>query len=277
MARLALGSAQFGLPYGISNENGIVPPELLSEILIYCQRVGISVVDTAAAYGDAERNLGKQGVDDFKVVSKFYGVSNQLEFESRLKETLKNLRLKQLYGYLAHRPTELIENVWQWDLLLKKKEEGQVGKIGYSLNFPDELHRLLDRGFTPDLVQLPFNYLDRRFEEDIRSLKELDVEVHARSAFMQGLFFSEPNSLPAFFDPVKPFLTMFQEDTASLVGTLLKFVLENKSIDKVVIGVETPQHLQEIVESIPIARSSTLPIPSLSDRILSPVNWPNLG
>jgi aryl-alcohol dehydrogenase-like predicted oxidoreductase len=183
------------------------------------------VLDSASAYGNAEEVLGKNELSHFKLVSKFLPPSEGENVENQLKQSLENLRLDHLYGYLAHRPLEVLIHPEQWEELQDFKAEGIVKKIGFSLNEPEELEKLLEKGYVPDLVQVPYNYFDRRFETAIKELKEEGCEIHTRSAFLQGLFFMDPNELPDYFAEVKPLLRQLQE-IELLNGALLKFVLE---------------------------------------------------
>ena len=53
MIKLALGTAQFGLPYGINNQYGIPKDDELYKIFLLAKQFGISVLDSAQAYGNA--------------------------------------------------------------------------------------------------------------------------------------------------------------------------------------------------------------------------------
>lgn len=272
--KIALGTVQFGLRYGISNQRGQTPIEEIKSILRYCRSVGIEVLDTASAYGDSESNLGNAGVEDFHVISKFLNNRAQQDSENQLNNTLTRLNKKKLYAYLAHRPEELLTNEWEWDFLNWKKEEKIIEKIGFSLETPQQLEVLLNAGFWPDIIQVPYNYLDRRFEKQIEYLSNKGVEIHCRSAFLQGLFFMPPNSLPSFFDPIKPFLTSLQRSAPDLNGSLLKFVLEKKFISKIVMGVESLAQLQNNLNSATDAATLNTEIPDFEEEIIIPAKWP---
>ena len=71
--QLILGTVAFGMDYGITNQEGKVPKEEVAKILEYAVENGISILDTAQAYGDAERVLGRNLVNakKFRVISKF--------------------------------------------------------------------------------------------------------------------------------------------------------------------------------------------------------------
>lgn len=71
VGRIALGTAQFGLDYGISNLGGQTSHSELQAILELASESGIDCLDTAIGYGNSEENLGRAGVDSFKVVTKF--------------------------------------------------------------------------------------------------------------------------------------------------------------------------------------------------------------
>ena len=270
--KLALGTAQFGSDYGIANKNGKTPPFEVEAILEACKRNGITVLDTASSYGKAEQVLGAIGVSEFDVISKFMPNQDATALQLQLSNTLRQLGVTCLYGYLAHRPIELLKQPWEWTLLQEEKEKGHIKKIGFSLNRPTELHQLLDRGFLPDLVQVPYNYLDRRFEADFESLKKAGVEIHTRSVFLQGLFFMAPENIPSHFDAVKPFLKEVSK-IDNLSGNLLNFVLQKQPIDKVVIGVESSVQLTNNLMSIEGATSIGVEPPLLTEDILLPMNW----
>lgn len=273
--KIGLGTVQFGLDYGISNKSGKTSKNEVKRILKLAQREGIDTVDTAFAYGDSEKILGSIGVRHFNIVSKYLPESeSKFTIDEQLKISLSNLKLKTLYGYLAHRPEDILNNFSQWDQLKKFREQGIVRKIGFSLNNPGELEILLKEGLQPDLIQVPFNYFDRRFEQITKQLHANGCEIHSRSTFLQGLFFRDPNTLPAHFGEVIDLLKDIKDSTKDLAGSLLKFVLEKSFIDKVIIGVESKSQLKENLESF----NKVIPLPDMnfeiSDSILVPSNWP---
>lgn len=273
-SKIGLGTVQFGLPYGISNKEGQTPVQEAKNILNLARKKNIDVVDSASAYGNAEEVLGNNNLQDFKVVSKFMPPSPGEKIIDQLEQSLRKLRLPSLYGYLAHRPLDLLKFSNHWNELKNFKEEGKVEKIGFSLNEPEEMELLLNSGFLPDLVQVPYNYFDRRFDKYIKELKEKGCEIHARSVFLQGLFFMKPRDLSNFFDEVKPYLEKLQAQEGSLSGNLLKFVIENTFIDRAVIGIENEQQLSQNIDGV--KKASILPElkKRISDKIVTPSKWP---
>jgi aryl-alcohol dehydrogenase-like predicted oxidoreductase len=281
--KLALGTVQFGLDYGISNKNG-VPNDLdLNTIFNVAQNAYISILDTANAYGNAEERLGILSKNQFEIVTKFSKVNSENELLEQLNNSLKKLKVDKIYGYLAHNADILIENPSFWNVLQKAKTENKIQKIGFSLYYPEQLVKLLDLNFIPDLVQLPYSILDRKFEENLSILKQLGTEIHVRSVFLQGLYFMNPNELPiklnSLNSTIVDFNTICEQNEVSIASTALNFVVSNPNIDKVVIGVENANQLQSNIDMI----SNWKPNEELFSRIksikiqdknlLNPVNW----
>ncbi|MGP1664729.1 MAG: aldo/keto reductase, partial [Rhodanobacter sp.] len=68
--KLALGTVQFGLPYGIANPGGQIGRDDAGQILALARESGIDTLDTAIAYGDSEACLGAVGTKGFRVITK---------------------------------------------------------------------------------------------------------------------------------------------------------------------------------------------------------------
>jgi aryl-alcohol dehydrogenase-like predicted oxidoreductase len=272
--KLGIGSVQFGTSYGISNRNGQTSEEEVKRILNVASLNQIKLIDTAVAYGNAEQVLGKCDISDFEVVSKFMppGIGNSLE--QQLNQSLEKLNLSFLYGYLAHRPMSLVDSPQLWEQLLSLKRNGLIKKIGYSLNEPVELELLLRSGFFPDIIQVPFNIFDRRFEGLLTDLVRSGCEVHSRSVFLQGLFFMPPDQLSSFFDSVKALIVKLQTSTTNLAGDLLKFVLDKPFIHRVIIGVNDSKQLESNLNAINESSDLFNIIESISENILIPSRWP---
>lgn len=272
--KIGLGTVQFGMSYGISNTAGKTPEKEVRKILGAAKKLGIKLLDSASGYGTAEEVLGENELSFFALVSKFLPPKPRETISDQLDRSLTNLQKSSIYAYLAHRPLDLLKNPKQWEELLSIKETGKIEKIGYSLNDPQELEALIKAQMVPDLVQVPFNYFDRRFEPQLKELKENGVEVHTRSTFLQGLFFMEPDSLDDYFDEVRSEIKNAQNLSGSLAGSLMNFVLEKPFIDKLIMGVENSKQLEENIRNL----ENAAPLPELkqeiSDNILKPSQWP---
>lgn len=279
IAKLALGTVQFGLNYGISNESGQTSKEEVKNILEQASNFGVQTIDTARAYGNSEDVLGQTGVHQFDVVTKLNPAElKMLDVKEQVQNSLRRLNTTKLYGVLFHNAESALTNPEAVNHLQKLKEEGLVKKTGYSLYAPDELNKLLDKYPLPDIIQVPFNILDKRFEPQLVKLHDEGVEIHTRSTFLQGLFFMDPEDLGSFFNPVKACIAAMQRELTSkqaLATYLLQEVLRFGFIDKVVIGVNSAHQMRENISGL--LSSSTrirLDIPTINDAVLMPNLWP---
>jgi aryl-alcohol dehydrogenase-like predicted oxidoreductase len=274
-SKLAIGTVQFGLDYGISNSHG--KPSLIEvdSILSLAFERNIDLLDTANVYGEAEQVIGKLNLDRFAIVTKFLPESQNGLFENQLQDSLCKLKTDNVYGLLAHRPLDLVDNPEIWKKMNNQKENQKVKKIGFSFDSPEEYYAVIEKSFFPDLVQVPFNYFDNRFIDIIKELKFNGCEIHVRSTFLQGLFFTNTSKLPAFFDEVNELLAELQiEYDKSLAASLLNYVLDNEDIDKAVIGVQNKIELQSILDSLENAPKLRALKKKINHKIVQPSLWP---
>src|SRR5262249_17350751 len=155
-------------------------------------------IDTAPLYGGSEESLGRalRAGDAFAIVTKtpWFGPggvpANAEALTSAFQASLDRLRQERVYGLLVHRASDLLgpEGDDLFEAMRRLKQLGRVAKIGVSIYDARELEGVLAR-HQPDLVQLPLNVLDQRLLAggQITRLKSAGVEIHARSAFLQGL------------------------------------------------------------------------------------------
>lgn len=283
--KLALGTVQFGLKYGISNSRGKVPESEVLEVLTYASQEGIDTLDTASAYGDSEKVLGRclpYVGNQFKVISKFSGADKQ-SLEEAIKNTLHNLGQSKLYGLLMHRFEEFKNNSTIFEEYLKLSEIGLIDKVGFSLYHPDELEWLLNKNIPFKLLQVPYNVFDQRFSVFFPELQKRQIELHVRSVFLQGLVFKNLDTLESFFNPIKDRLELLgkiAEESGLSISTLcVDYALLQAEIDKVVIGVESISNLQEnimstkFVSEVSNLRSKLQSLSFQNEKILNPSRW----
>ncbi|GAA4048609.1 aldo/keto reductase [Flavobacterium chungnamense] len=281
--KITLGTVQFGIQYGISNTHGVPSDSELESIFSVASELGIKQLDTAKAYGNAEERIGQLSNSKFDIITKFPNVDSKEDLEIALSESLQKLNVSSIYGYLAHNADVLIQNPSLWEVLLDAKKEGKIKKIGYSLYNPEQLEQLLDLNCIPDLVQLPYSILDRKFEKQLSILKQLGTEVHVRSVFLQGLYFMNPNKLPEKLQPLQDSLLELKnlciENNVSVGEVALNYVISNPNIDKLVIGIETAEQLRENINLVTNWKSnkilfSKIEAIEIKDKsLLNPVNW----
>lgn len=251
--KLAIGTVQFGLDYGINNDQGKVDKNDVISIIDLAREHGVDTVDTARAYGESESVLGTVGVKDFKVISKLPPCSSY-EVESLFEKSLENLKVEQVYGYMIHNFDVYKKDKNIWKVLASLKKQGKIEKVGISLYTVQELDEILLREEELDIVQIPFSVLDQRFDTHFKRLKEREIEVHTRSAFLQGLVFMSTDKLPSYIDSAKASLNNFHSirkiHSLSIQEFCLGFCLSNKYIDRVVVGVDNLEQFKANVDLI---------------------------
>ena len=72
MSKLGLGTVQFGMNYGVANETGKINLLEAKKIIQLAKEYNINLIDTAIAYGDSQKLIGKIGSSNFNIVSKKY-------------------------------------------------------------------------------------------------------------------------------------------------------------------------------------------------------------
>lgn len=256
--RIALGTAQFGLSYGATNNKGIVSESEISKILNYARNNGIFTIDTASAYGESERNLGNADIDlsKFQVVTKTPPKLQSTEVEMHFRKSLDNLKLDKIYGLLLHRAEDILSDVNGniWGKLNNLKKQNLVEKIGVSVYNEAEINQILEK-YEIDLIQLPINVLDQRLlkSDILKRIKDKSIEIHARSIFLQGILLEKPNDLPGYFVPFKDSLKKWHKflekySLTSIEGAL-SFAHSLGILDYIVLGVTSLDNLQEITNA----------------------------
>lgn len=287
--KLALGTAQFGLPYGIANQGGQVGRDEVRNILSLARDSGIDTLDTAIAYGDSEACLGEIGADGFKIVTKLPAIPDTITdvadwVRMEFRASLQRLGLDKVYGLLLHRSKQLSARRGQAlaESLAALKAEGLAEKIGVSIYAPEELEAV-----TPvcsiDLVQAPLNLLDRRMVSSgwLQRLNDMDVEVHVRSAFLQGLLVMPRARIPAKFERWAGLWDAWHAwiscNAVSPVAACLHYVQSLPQVDRVVVGVDSVVQLRELLLAASGAVGCLRELPTLGcldEDLINPSNWP---
>jgi aryl-alcohol dehydrogenase-like predicted oxidoreductase len=292
IAKLGLGTAQFGLAYGVTNERGRVPESEVGPILADALAAGIDLVDTAAAYGDSEEVLGRalSPQSRVRIVSKLPPVPGDRIGDTEIEDcraavvrSLARLRRTSLDALLLHRPDDLRkaggEKIVR--LLSDLKETGTVAKIGISAYDRAQIDLSLER-LPLDVVQVPVNLLDQRLLQDgtLDRLKRGNVEIHARSAFLQGVLLADPANLPAYFVPhldrLRAVGTAAERAGLSRLALCLRFVLAQPAVDRVIVGVTSLAELRQIVDAATIAERLPDGLRALAGNasdLINPSRW----
>lgn len=257
--RLALGTAQFGVNYGIANNSGQVKYPQVADILQYARAEGINTLDTAIAYGESEQYLGEVGISDWNIITKLPellggDIDMLLWSDRQVKRSLERLNVTKIKGLLLHKPEQLISSKGEvlWKILESFKKEGLVEKIGFSIYSPNELDLLYSQ-YQPDLVQVSYNIFDRRIKASgwLEKMANDNVEIHVRSVFLQGLLLmsniERPDKFNRWSHLCESWDNWLQQRGVTALEACLAFVMKEPLIDKVIVGVDTKSQLEEIL------------------------------
>ena len=268
---LGLGTAQFGSRYGITNERGQVPAAQVEEILRFAAANGVRVVDTAAAYGESEKVLGRSlwSGHPFHIVTK---VAPGAAVRESFLRSLECLRADSVYALLLHRAADLDHAVAEQ--LLELKRQRLVERVGVSVYGAAELARC--RAFLrPDVVQLPVNVADQRLIRDgtLARLRADAVEVHARSVFLQGMLLADAARMPP---QLRPIAEHAGRTGVTRLALALGFVARVAEVDVALVGVTGLDEMREIVRVWKAAPASDdySHLAVNDETVLNPSLWP---
>ncbi|MBV7413308.1 aldo/keto reductase [Aeromonas sp. sif2433] len=277
--RLALGTVQFGLAYGISNQAGQVGDDALDDILTLARQLGIDTLDTAQAYGNAESRLGSRHSADFLLVDKLAPGILASEVAASVDNSLRQLARPRLDGLLLHRGQDASPALFEQ--LMELQRQGKVGKLGVSVYSPDELDLWLSQGYPLQLVQLPANLLDQRFLRTgwLDRLQALGCEIHVRSLFLQGLLLMQPALRPDYFQRFAQPLTRLDhwQPHLPLLDKALSLIAALPQVSRFVVGVCHAHELAAIAAAY--ARRQTLSDTELAGLacdepgLINPAQW----
>jgi len=287
-SKLILGTVQFGLDYGVNNTSGKPSKENIKSILDFAYNSGIQLLDTAEAYGDSQNKIGEyhnNSTNKFNVITKFNSNTEgfSLNIIERVYNNLKILDVDKLYCYMFHSFDDFNKyfEKYRKDLLILKRD-GIINNIGVSLYSNDELESVLKFNEIT-LVQLPFNLLDNNNKRGniIKKAKAKGIEIHTRSAFLQGLFFKNTSEFTVKIKPLGPYLNLLNDlcdEHYKMNDLALNYVCNQKNIDKVLIGVDNVQQLASnmLSEKKMITKELTNNIEVIDvkeTKLLNPSNW----
>ncbi|MBN1615181.1 MAG: aldo/keto reductase [Deltaproteobacteria bacterium] len=297
-SRLVLGTAQLGMPYGIANRTGKPDYKKAYDIVHAAWEGGVRCFDTAQAYGDSERVLGRalsslrKPLQEPLIVTKLdpmLDITNPKATDKAIQGSLRRLKVERLYALMFHfeeLPPSLALNNGLKDLLSGYRRDGLIGHIGISVYTPKSALQALQCDLI-DLVQVPTNVLDRRFlNAGVFDLAmEMGKEIFIRSVFLQGLLLMDSDRLPASMDFAAPVVRSFTNvsESAGVPRIVLAFgyVRLRFPRTRVIFGAETVDQVENNLKNwcrdIPDGLLSKIDenLSNTDEQIVDPRQWPH--
>jgi len=284
--KIALGTANFGQKYGLAGKI-IKSDKKIKKIIQFANNSKIKLIDTSNNYGSSETLLGNNNLKNFKIITKLKisndeKKSNNLEniVFNKVEESLLKLNIKKLYAILLHESNDLKSNKRHKliKVLKKLKKRNLVSKIGISIYNPKELNFIWPF-WKPDIVQCPFNILDRRIYESgwLKKLKKNKTEIHVRSIFLQGLLLQNEKSMPRKFKKWKNIFKKWnnycKKENISKIQGCINFIKSFKKISFAIIGFEDIKQVKNIISYFENDRKSYTTIACNDIRLIDPRLW----
>lgn len=288
--KFVLGTAQFGLDYGITNNDGHVSLGEVKKILQRAYAEGIDTIDTAILYGDSESILGEVGVNYLNVITKLPSVpdSSLDAFQwvlQEVKSSLKRLKKDRIEALLLHRPNQL-NGPFGDDVIAavaELKKMGLINKFGISVYSPEDVVRFRYLTQT-SIIQGPCNIFDARFQsqEFVDLLEKYGIEFHARSVFLQGLLLQDSRNLPKKFKPwagvFRSYHTWLQLNSYQPLDACVNYLNHDPFVKKIIVGVLSESQLSQILRFNQYSKMKLPPnfLRGQDMRVIDPSSWGEL-
>lgn len=287
MTKLVLGSAQFGLRYGATNNKGKISNKDIIKILNLSRKKKIKYIDSSGQYGDSEKKIGSLCKKKFNIISKIPRIPKKTKNISEwvflnTLITIKNLKIKKLYGILVHDEGDLMRGhkYEVFNALKELKKNGLVKNIGVSIYDYSNLKKILF-DFKLDIVQGPINIFDQRFlRKDIYSLiKKKKIKFFARSIFLQGMLLSNKSFLQKlknfskYYKNWEQYESWLKKNNFSKLQGCLNFIKNCKKINYIIIGFSSYSEFVKIVNT----KFKKIQIPKFlkchDAHLINPLKW----
>jgi len=259
LSAFQLGTVQLGMDYGITGKTDKPSESYAYEILNTAIKNGVNTLDTANNYGDSERVIGKwlSSIDTTSrpvIITKIgpFDHSSEAALREDIRrqaqmslvtlgvDTVDVMMLHNFEDYLAD-PEVVIEE------FKKIKEEGKARLIATSAYSEHDYRAIAVSGF--EAVQIPLNVFDHTRINDggIGALAEAGVAIFARSVFLQGLVFMNPDTLQPKMrfaeDALRKYLAIAEKFDMSPDVLAVSFALSIPGVTSVVLGCQTPEQV----------------------------------
>jgi len=274
ISKLSLGSAQFGLNYGISNEVGKVNKNDTSKIIDFAHKSGINCIDTAYAYGNTFNS------DTFNnkilIISK---VSTELFLD------VFNYITTPIYALLLH-DSKLLSN-WSKkydDIVMELIKLGLIKHFGISIYDNSEFSKAMSIN-SIDFIQIPFNVFDLRAIKMnwFNQARDNDKLLFVRSIFLQGLLLMDKDKIPLKLEKAKKYISFLNDfsDELNISPSLLtiSFVRNYAKDDVLIFGCESITQAKDNIKNfntsyhIPNKDEIISRFKNIDESIYHPIRW----
>ncbi len=288
ITKLSIGSANFGTNYSFGLKNGKLKQKNINEIFKRAEQFGIKKIDTAQAYGDAEKKLGSYNIKKYEITTKLPPLTNKINRKnyekvifSHINNSLKKLKVKKITTVLLHDANDLKKKYSNeiFQTLVKLKKSKKIKRIGVSLYSISDLKFIINK-FKLDVINFPFNVFDQRIKRTgwIKKLNKRKISLTVRSLFLKGLLQNKSLQDNKSFAPWRKkfakWRNFLNEKKISSVEGCINFVFNEKGIKEFIVGVDEANQLNEIVNAVKMKKKLNYDSFAISNqKLINPSKW----
>jgi aryl-alcohol dehydrogenase-like predicted oxidoreductase len=254
LAKLGLGAAQFP---AAPTARGRPAEAEVRDMLVAAARAGLGFLDAGQTSGGAEQLLGAvmpRPAPFHLMIRSIRGDRGPDAVEAEVRATMARLRIASARAVVVQSVADLFAPAGGalWNRLKALRDEGLFDKVGVSAYASDDPVGVVRR-FRPDLLQAPASLPDQRLLVDgsLMAVREMGVEVHLRSIFLNGLLFLPPDRVPAQLKGAAGRLSrarrMIAEGRSDPLQAALGFALSRPEADAVIVGAASAAELQAVI------------------------------
>lgn len=283
-SKIILGGAQLGSSYGITNRQKKMSGEESKKLIIKAKKSKIRFIDLAFSYNNFNSFISEKNLKYFKIINKIefknnLSNSDLKKIENKIIINLNRLKKKSYYALLIHNTEQLNISTYKKVILFLNyiKKIKLTKKIGISIYDIRNIKKFYDLSKF-ELVQFPYNFLDRRIENDgiLSFIKKKKIESHARSIFMQGILLCDMNTFPSklnkYILSFKKYIHCLEHNKISHLEACLSLI-NTKKIDKFVIGFRSQNELNSILSTDLKKFYKIENIPKINNNLINPHKW----
>jgi aryl-alcohol dehydrogenase-like predicted oxidoreductase/RimJ/RimL family protein N-acetyltransferase len=276
--KMILGTAQFRSKYGITNKNrDIMNSSEIKKIMSHLnQKSQINEIDTATNYN--------VNTTDLNSLKKTIFLNNKIHTD----ENISYLSLKRYFKKNKNFSTNTLfihdgnnvlskKGIRLLSKIKKLKKDKIINKIGLSIHNVQHLANILKRT-SVDVIQLPYNFVDRRAEFFFPIMKKKRIEIQVRSIFLQGSLLTKIKTNKKLSKLFNEFDTISEKNKIKKIQFALSFILKNKYIDKIIFGVRNYREFIQLnsVIKLNFNLSKLDKFRSNDEEIINPLKWKEL-
>jgi len=264
MKKLGLGTVNFGMKYGLDQE---LNQSQINAILNVASQNGIKLLDTARDYGHSEIKIGlfsEKYSSDFYISTKINKIKPELDLKGSIEDSLTrsliDLQVDSIdLLYLHQSDPFILEDTGFWILIDDFKNKNKIKKFGISVYDIEELAQWNNTMLSQiDVIQIPYNLIDRRFDAKLDIIRSLGIQIIVRSIYLRGILAQEVSDIKDF--QIKSYLKdLFQKNPKlrrySLKEIAFNYAYFNPKVDNIIVGVSS---VNDLIEAIKYSESEAI-------------------